>query len=278
MRESPDVQGLPLPQPPYQGHFIEGSLGRLYLGCFGRLPAQRVLLYLPPFAEEMNLSRAVVSRQAYALANRGWTVVTLDFYGTGDSAGELVEVAVCSWLADIDRALCWLKSQGAAEVSLWGLRLGALLAYRYLETRPEAPVQQLVLWEPVLDPQRMLKQLFRIKQISDSRLQGRAQQTDGLARTLDGELTVVAGYPISPRLARSLVQLSWDNERLFEYCGVMIQITSGFQGVAHPLFSAANTPTLRLSHCQARPFWQVPEVYDAPELIEMTLNFLGAHA
>ncbi len=261
----------------YRGCYIEGPLGQLYLGCFGRLPAERVLLYLPPFAEEMNLSRAVVSRQAYALANQGWTVVLLDYYGTGDSEGELVDVTVGSWLDDVDAALCWLKRQGAAGISIWGLRFGGLLAYHYLERRVNPPVEKLLLWAPVLDAKSMLKQFFRSKQISQSLCQPRQPTSNWLSRTLAGELSDVAGYQISPRLARSLVELTWGSTPLKPYPGVLVEIGSGPQTrSASRLWAAFDENTMLRRHSESKQFWQVPEVYDAPKLIEQTSSALGA--
>ena len=87
------------------------------------------LLYLPPFAEEANRSRRMAVLQARRLAARGWPVLLLDPFGTGDSAGAFHEARWELWLADAAQAAAWLATRWpGGSVTLWGLRLGALLA------------------------------------------------------------------------------------------------------------------------------------------------------
>ncbi|MFC6669027.1 hypothetical protein [Marinobacterium aestuariivivens] len=74
-----------------RGCFIAGRQGRLYLATFGNSAAAQAVLFLPAFAEEMNLSRAVVARQARMLAECGYFVVLLDYFGTGDSEGKSMQ-------------------------------------------------------------------------------------------------------------------------------------------------------------------------------------------
>ncbi len=69
------------------------------------------LLYLPPFAEEANRSRRMAVLQARRLAARGWPVLLLDPFGTGDSAGAFHEARWELWLADAARAAAWLATR-----------------------------------------------------------------------------------------------------------------------------------------------------------------------
>ena len=68
-------------------------------------PASGWVVHVPAFAEEMNKSRAMVSRQARALAARGYAVVVPDLYGTGDSAGELREATWALWQRNVEAVL-----------------------------------------------------------------------------------------------------------------------------------------------------------------------------
>ena len=50
------------------GHFVETSTGHLYVTQFGDLNSGKAILVLPSFFEEMNLSRAVIAKQANIIA------------------------------------------------------------------------------------------------------------------------------------------------------------------------------------------------------------------
>ena len=68
--------------------FIDSAAGRVF--AIYHRPAEGgsngpAMLYLPPFAEEMNRSRRMAALQARALAAAGYGVLLLDPYGTGDS-------------------------------------------------------------------------------------------------------------------------------------------------------------------------------------------------
>ncbi|MCW8886364.1 MAG: alpha/beta hydrolase, partial [Motiliproteus sp.] len=130
--------------PEYQGQFIEGAKGKLYLGCYGCWPAEKVIVLLPAFGEEMNLSRAVCTRQAYAFNSIGYSVVSLDYYGTGDSEGEFQDANADIWREDIRILLEWIGSQTQSKPILWGVRFGALLAASYLEQQGDECISGLI--------------------------------------------------------------------------------------------------------------------------------------
>ena len=56
-------------------------------------PAQRdvsrgTILYVHPFAEEMNKARRMAALQTRAFADAGYDVMRIDLYGCGDSSGD----------------------------------------------------------------------------------------------------------------------------------------------------------------------------------------------
>ena len=141
LRHDDRSDGAAAPQP----FFLAGAAGPLF--CLQLAPApgmtpRGALLYLPPFAEEANRSRRMAVLQARRLAARGWPVLLLDPFGTGDSAGAFHEARWELWLADAARAAAWLATRWpGGSVTLWGLRLGALLApasRRLLDAQPAA--------------------------------------------------------------------------------------------------------------------------------------------
>ncbi len=88
----------------------------------------RGVVYLPPFAEEMNRARRMATLQAQTLAAGGDGALILDPYGSGDSGGEFGDARWETWHNDAARAVSWMHERGYESIVLIGLRLGALLA------------------------------------------------------------------------------------------------------------------------------------------------------
>ena len=86
------------------------------------------VLYLHPFAEEMNKSRRMASLQSRALAEAGYGVLQIDLLGCGDSSGDFSDATWEAWRGDVVHAVAWLRQRTSAPLTLWGLRVGCLLA------------------------------------------------------------------------------------------------------------------------------------------------------
>src|SRR5882672_8203208 len=65
------------------------------------------VLYVHPFAEEMNKSRRMAALQSRALSAAGFAVLQLDLFGCGDSSGEFGDATWDDWVADIVEAAGW---------------------------------------------------------------------------------------------------------------------------------------------------------------------------
>ena len=118
----------PLPLLPF---FLPASGGQRY--CLLHLPppgqaSRGGIVYLHPFAEELNKSRHVAAAQARAFAAAGYSVLQIDLYGCGDSSGDFAEARWAIWHNDLHLACAWLAQRVDGPLTLWGLRLGALLA------------------------------------------------------------------------------------------------------------------------------------------------------
>lgn len=167
------------------------------------------VLHVPAFAEEMNKSRKMVSMQADALACEGLVVVVPDLHGTGDSPGEFGAVSWQRWKDNLIALIDWIHQQGAAQVTLWGLRLGCLLAADVLADLSEPKkVGQLVLWQPVPSGQVHLNQFLRLRVAASMMGGGEAETIKGLRELMVAGHTVeVGGYDVTPALAASLDEL-----------------------------------------------------------------------
>ncbi|RDE24821.1 hypothetical protein DV711_04345 [Motiliproteus coralliicola] len=257
------------------GYFLATDRGHLYLARFGELAGRHVWLYLPPFAEEMNLSRAIVARQARAFVESGEAVVCLDYLGSGDSELELDQTDLDCWLDNIRAAVIWLQQQGAASVGVWGLRFGALMATTYLEQRGTngyQPIDRLLLWKPVLDAKTMMGQFFRMRQVADS-IKG-LPKVNWQERVKQGETVEVAGYPVSTNWLRSISEL-----RMRDQIGLHMPQTIWLEAASDKISPAVDKVAqlwpeagLTLQYCEGSAFWQNPDCYDSPALIQQTLD------
>lgn len=256
------------------GHFLKTERGHIYLACFGELRGRHAWLYLPPFAEEMNLSRAIVARQSRAFVDQGQAVVCLDYLGTGDSELELDQVDLNDWLDNIAATLAWLQQQGVASIGLWGLRFGALMATTYLAERKDSGVQidQLLMWKPVLDAKTMLGQFFRMRQVADS-MRG-LPKVNWLERVRQGETVEVAGYPIAQTWLNSIIGLRMRDqvEQSMPQTVWLEAASEKISPVVEKLSQQWPQCEIALRRCEGAAFWQNPDCYDSPELIQQTLT------
>ena len=192
---------------PAEAFFLAGAQGERF--CLYHAPqgaCRGALLYVHPFAEEMNKSRRMAALGARALAASGYGVLQIDLHGCGDSDGEFGEARWEHWKSDLAAACAWLGQRTGHPVGLWALRLGALLALDYARSA-RAPVAQLVLWQPVLQGAAFLTQFLRLR-VAGAMLEGAPEGGGGTRALRDalqaGEPLEVAGYLLAPELAAAI--------------------------------------------------------------------------
>lgn len=172
------------------------------------------VLFVHPFAEEMNKSRRVVALQARRFAAVGWAVLQIDLLGCGDSAGDFEDARLESWTADLDAAAAWLIGRHGSNLVAWGLRLGASLVLAWVAKSVHRDrISRYLLWQPVASGARHLDQFLRIAVAADRTIgQGSGGLTvAALRRRLGGGETVeVGGYRLSPDLAAAIDALRLD--------------------------------------------------------------------
>ncbi len=151
-----------------EAFFLPVTSGRLF--CLlhrpaGELEVKGAVLYVHPFAEEMNRSRRMAALQAKAMASAGYMVLQVDLFGCGDSAGDLADATWESWIANLVEAGAWLSAQAGVALCWWGLRTGALLAAE-AAGRIGQPCR-LLLWQPVMLGKQYLQQFLRLRIASE---------------------------------------------------------------------------------------------------------------
>jgi len=153
---------------------------------------QVLTVICPPLFNEYMRTQLALRELAISLAEKGQHVLRLDYRGTGDSFGDLGEIAISDWVEDIALAVREGRDlSGSSVVRLLGVRAGALLACR--SAGASSDVQRLVLWDPVPSGAGYLQALRRI--------QVAIEQDLSLSRAERREiLHEYAGYRLSERM------------------------------------------------------------------------------
>lgn len=243
--------------------------------------ARGAVVYVHPWAEEMNKSRRMAALQSHALAHAGYAVLQIDLHGCGDSSGDFADAAWTGWVDDVLLATRWLQAQHAgAPLCLWGLRAGALLA-----TQAAAQLGnpcRLLLWQPVLSGQQHLQQFLRLKAAAEM-AQGDAKGVLARVRSdLDTGSTVeVAGYRLPPALALGLEQAQLELPPNATHAA-WLEVSTRADATLLPPSAArieawrAGAGVLKAQAVTGPAFWQTQEIEDAPALIDATLGAMRA--
>lgn len=262
-----------------QAFFLPKATGQRF--CLFHPPQgapQGRVLYLHPFAEELNTTRRVVARQARALAQAGFAVLQIDLLGCGDSEGEFADASWDAWLQDAQHAHDWLANRAQGPLWLWGMRSGSLLATALAARLPEAP--SLMLWQPVINGQQMLQQFLRLH--AAGQWLGEGSKGESPAKALaSGQSVDVAGYTVTPTLANGMAAARLQAVATAAPGRLVWLETSTQPEPALGPASTAHLDTWReagwVVNAQALSgpaFWQTVGTDEAPALIAATLQAL----
>lgn len=236
------------------------------------------VLFVHPFAEEMNNSRRIAALQARAYAEAGFTVLQIDLFGCGDSDGDFGQATWKRWLDDVSAAAAWLQEKTKCAPVLWGLRAGCLLCVQAVSRL--GGVAQLVLWQPVVSGRQHVQQFLRLR-VAQHLMGGRDAGRGGVQALREqlarGESVEVGGYALSPALALPLdaAELQIDGR-----CPPIawLEVNAGASGQVLSPVSRARIEKLRAGGgvvegraVSGPAFWQNPGASECPALIAATL-------
>ena len=264
-----------------QAFFVETNKGRRFAvltrpagACTG------ALLYLHPFAEEMNKSRRMAALASRAFAQEGWAVLQLDHFGCGDSSGDFEEAGWQDWIDDVDAGLHWLRESGHVRPVLWSLRAGGLVTADWLAQRGRA--LPLLMWQPVASGRQHLTQFLRIKAAAD--MQGESDSgkimTALRAELLAGGSVEVAGYGVSAALAAGLESATLRLPPSFSAPVIMLEVVAEGRSVPSPGLAAiaarwrGEGVSVTLDVVSGAAFWQTQEIEVVPALIQRSVRCL----
>ena len=257
---------------PAQGDAKDGSIRGL-------------VLYIHPFAEEMNKARRMAALQARALARSGFDVLQIDLCGCGDSSGDFGDATWQSWVSDVVLGCRWLRNRSNTHgvssdnvpLWLWGLRAGCLLAVEAASQMSEAC--NFLFWQPPSTGKPLLQQFLRLKVAGDM-LGGQAKGVmEGLRQQLtDGVAVEIVGYMLSPGLASGLEQAALvppagrgEVQRL-EWFELSTREEASLSPISANTVAQWQQAGFAVSNHIARgpAFWQTTEIEDAPALVAAT--------
>lgn len=240
---------------------------------------QGAIIYLHPFAEEMNKSRRMAALQARAMAGAGFDVLQIDLQGCGDSSGDFGDATWQTWRQDVHEACQWLRTRSHAPLTLWGLRSGCLLATDVAADLPERA--NFVFWQPVVSGKQHWQQFMRLKMAGEL-VSG---QSKGVVERIRKQLATgkpaeIAGYTVSPGLAEGLEKAELHPPAIRPGRVSWIEVANRENATIAPVAQSCIAQwqalgfSVEASLVRGPAFWQTTEIEDAPELIAATLAAL----
>jgi exosortase A-associated hydrolase 2 len=236
------------------------------------------VVYVHPFAEEMNKARRMAALQARSLAAAGFAVLQIDLFGCGDSSGEFEAAGWDDWVADVVHAARWLQQRHELPLWLWGLRAGALLAAD--AARHIGGVCNFLFWQPAVTGRPLLQQFIRLKAAASIAEGGAKAAIDEVRTSLArGQHVHIAGYGLAPALAQGL-----EDAVLLPsaHPGRVVWIELSMRSEAGPSPASASCIArwqaagfdVHSAVVQGPAFWQTTEIEEAPALISATIDAL----
>lgn len=258
--------------------FLPGSAGKLFSLYFSPphlMAPEHFILLFPAFAEENNKSRRMTALQAKNFAAQGYGVLMVDPYGTGDSEGNLGDASWSIWCQDVEFIREWLEQRGAKNISLWGLRFGALFAMHVAPSFGDK-LDRLLLWQPVIRGELMMTQFLRLRLASDMIGSGEKVTVRSLRDQLaNGDKVEVAGYELSQNLVAGIDSLNMldmvvDGLPAIDWVEVLASEDQTLSPISQKVLNAWGKENLQVHTVVGESFWTTPEIATLPALLEQT--------
>ncbi len=264
---------------------LAGQNGRLYVlkRLPDALPLRKMVIFVPPFAEEANKSRHMFSLLASSLAAEGIGSILFDYYGTGESQGYFEQASLSGYtrdLVDVSQSIV----VNDVPVCLVCLRLGALVALNgYSEW---ANIDKVVFINPVTNGKQLINQFFRLRIAGGlSSNEAKVSVKDIKAELEQTGYTEIAGYTISKTLVDELEACSIEsvvNAADFSFPAVhLLELSGAVKKAITPMAEKARDQlvaagvNVNLSTVIGDQFWSTQEISTAPEAIRVIVSLLS---
>ena len=272
-------------RPSVRPFFLDGPAGNLF-AVHVSPPSQTRgdLIVVPPFAEELNRCRRVITEATRALAAAGFGSLVIDLSGTGNSEGTFSDARLETWREDIAAAASWVEQSGRTIEGLWGVRLGAPLAAGLAAEHPTR-FPRLLLWQPVPSGRTHMAQFLRIRSAAAIAAGGDGK---GILKELRadlarGDLVEVAGYELALPPVEEIEGVSLKAAALGEAVSVDwlevvnsadIDLAPPKQAVLDGWRASGVSVAIRMVQCAS--FWMIEDNVSVPALVEETVRLVSA--
>jgi exosortase A-associated hydrolase 2 len=274
----------PAHRPRLEAYYREGVAGKIF--CVEHGPpagadTKGVVVLIPPFGEEMNKSRRLISLQAREFANIGFHTIVPDLFGTGDSEGEFGEASWDIWVQDLEALVRWANHSFRAKVTLWGVRFGSLLIPPVLE-RILDKADRLVFWNPMNDGAQFSRELFRLARAGNlvGTHEGKPGEKGG-GTALESEKWEIGGYEIPRNLAEAAKRIRMEDLSNVGI-GVLWAEVVRSTGLPPPkrtrdVLEVLSDSSMAISHVriQGDLYWGTSEITVIPKLVRETTDWMG---
>lgn len=241
-----------------------------------------VMLFSPPFAEELNKARRMVALGAREFAAEGWAVLQIDLKGCGDSSGDLGEASWQDWKDDLSFGWRLLRQRFGDELpgAVWSLRGGSLLVSDWLADGGMSP--HWLMWQPIISGKQHLTQFLRLK-VANEMLTDADTRT-AMARiraSLNADEAVeVAGYEVSSKLASAMEAATVRIPGAYGGRLALIELSTAEPLALSPGTSIAvakwgeSGANVKSEVARGPAFWQTQEIELAPAAVAPSVRFL----
>lgn len=209
----------------------------------------------------MNKSRRIVAHQARQLAAAGSRVMVLDLTGSGDASGDFQDASWDVWLQDARMAADTLAALDSVPMSLWGLRLGALLACELAQVQPV--FAQLMLWQPVLNGEQQIDQFLRLRTMASVVNNTASFDRKALWNELRAGRTLeIAGYELSSAMALEMAKTRLNDLRpqcqLIHWMEIGVSAQPSFPVASEGVMTRWQGQGIQVAreYVQGDPFWR----------------------
>ena len=179
-----------------------GTRFSLYHAPNPQVAPRGAILYVHPFAGELSRTRRMAALQSRAFADLGYAVLQIDLFGCGDSCGEFNAGRWRIWHDDLALAASWLADRGSGSLTLWGLRLGGLLA---LDAAARLDARRVLLWQPYMSGRACINQFLRLSEQLRDPAPGAPRSTAALRAQLAVHGAIeVGGFEVAVPLVKAI--------------------------------------------------------------------------
>lgn len=166
------------------------------------------ILFCDPFLEEKLWAHRVFVNFARFLARDSYWVLRFDCMGHGDSDGNDEGATVETQIADIHRAVEFLKQKtGVKRVILLGARFGGTLSA--LAAAGNDQIDAMALWNPIINGEKYFQECLRSNLTTQMTTYGKVKYTrEQMVKDLSaGKPVNIDGYLISPEFYKQISQI-----------------------------------------------------------------------